>query len=67
MKFCSVKFHEKPFSRFRGVFVRAVGQARILDQSALPMIVDSENFVERIEGVGRRKKSESVTRSKRVD
>ena len=35
--------------------VRAVGQARFLDQSALPMIVDSENFVERIEGVERKK------------
>jgi hypothetical protein len=37
--------------------VWAVGQARFLDQSALPMIVDSENFVERIEGVERKKET----------
>jgi hypothetical protein len=35
--------------------VQAVGQARFLDQSVLPMVVDSENFVERIEGIERKK------------
>jgi hypothetical protein len=33
----------------------AVGQARILDQSALPVAIDSENFVEPIEGLERKK------------
>jgi hypothetical protein len=36
-------------------FVGAFGQARFLDQSALPMAVDSENFVEPIERVERKK------------
>ena len=35
--------------------VAAVGQAQFLDQSALPMAVDSENLVEPIEGVERKK------------
>jgi len=35
--------------------VGPVGQARFLDQSALPIAVDSENFFEPIEGVERKK------------
>jgi hypothetical protein len=37
------------------LFIGAVGQARFLDQSVLPMPVDSKNFVEPIERVERKK------------